>query len=534
MSTEIRSSGATSTARTVVGLLLVVPAVAGLIGGYVAPTLDTVSGSVVDRSPLGSGPGSPGLEAYGEVGGDAATAILTATAWAVVPGVALLVVAPALALAAHLGGRTGRWLARLLLALPAAALAPFAVALGWSLSRLAAGEPDATSVGRLLVVWATTAGLACAAGVTAYLAVLRGARTVPGAWAGAVVVAAVLTAAAVALAIQDGAYALALGSTAETGAVPSELVLRLGFAFLDFRAAAVVGTVLLIVLGTLGLAVTALLVLTGARLEVLDDREPGDAIGAAGPTARTVGVVVTAAGGSLVLVLAGAALWPWLSRSAATGVPDGVSALQVAADTWLPPLLTATVSVGLAAVAAFGVGALRPLGQWSESLLLIFAPWLFVGTVPLVVARFETLQELGLVGESLSLVPQAWVAIPGLVVLTLLFRGQELRRHRLRGPGEPPRPMGRAVVLPALPMVAAVWVVTWVVLVQDPVWSYVTAVGDDLTAHILVLRQIRMTAGTDVSLGLVMPAGLLAVLVLAVAAFQILHLDRLALRLGRR
>jgi hypothetical protein len=74
------------------------------------------------------------------------------------------------------------------------------------------------------------------------------------------------------------------------------LVLDLGFSTLELGAAAAVSTILLIVLGILGIAVTALLVATGFRLEVGNRAEPGPS--RVSVAARAAGAVVAAAGRS--------------------------------------------------------------------------------------------------------------------------------------------------------------------------------------------------------------------------------------------
>ncbi|MGF1653400.1 MAG: hypothetical protein ACFCUP_08810 [Actinomycetales bacterium] len=542
--TMVTSGGRTSAAGMAGGLLLVVPATVALVVGYVVPSLRTVVDSLTDPDPLRGGAGTPaGFGAYRIATGDAVAAFGTAVSWALVPVLVLLVVAPPLALAAHVGGRAGRVPVRVLLTFPLAALAPFAVAVGWTLSRAGEAPTGPSTLPAAVVVWATTIGLACAVGVTAYLAVLRGARSVAGAVAAAGVSGAVLAVTALALALQDGGYALGLGPVTGRGA-PFQLVVNFGFSTLQVGSAAAVSTILLAVLGLLGIAVTVLLVVTGVRLEVLGRTRPGgadeageaDALrgGHAAPVRRLAAVLATA-GALAVLVVTVAALWPWLSRIGADDVPDGVSVAAVLANTWLPPLVTATVSVGVAAAAAFGIGALRPLGRWSEVLLLLFAPWLFVGTLPLVLARFSTLRDLGQLGEPVSALPQAWVAIPGLVVLTLLWRGQELRRRAAAARGEPTSTW-RSLLLPALPMVGAVWLLTWVVLAQDVVWPYATGSNPaDVNAYSLVLRQVLVfLGGPGAPVGLVMPAGVLVTLVLVIGALQLLYLDRVAVRLGHR
>ena len=44
------------------------------------------------------------------------------------------------------------------------------------------------------------------------------------------------------------------------------------------------------------------------------------------------------------------------------------------------------IQLPIAYLGALGIGALRPLGRYSEWLLLPFSPWLFITALPLSVA----------------------------------------------------------------------------------------------------------------------------------------------------
>ena len=169
--------------------------------------------------------------------------------------------------------------------------------------------------------------------------------------------------------------------------------------------------VMVVVLAVLGVAAVALLVAFRARMVVVarDTAEP--------LVDRRRGMVLALVVG-VVLAAGWFALWPWL-RGLFEGLePDGYDAVRALSATWVPALPSTLVSVGVAVLAGFGIGALRPFGHRSEWLLMLFAPWLFVGVAPYAVARFLD-QNRGLVSHT----PPMWLSVPALVVFTLLFAG---------------------------------------------------------------------------------------------------------------
>src|SRR5262249_40401530 len=156
----------------------------------------------------------------------------------------------------------------------------------------------------------------------------------------------------------------------------------------DASSGAAVSTLLLGVLLLLGAGVTVLVVRSGLRLEFdRGGRSPG------WPASRAAGVAIGRGAllGLLAVTLHG--LGPLLGHvvgDPAPATPSRTSAGQIAANTWLPPLPPALVGVVAAALAAFGIGVLRPLGRHSEWLLLPFGLFLFVGIGPLATSAFTS------------------------------------------------------------------------------------------------------------------------------------------------
>ena len=151
--------------QVAVGLVLILPALVLLLTSYVEPLYWTVTSSFRKFSGLRLTGGSEAVgwdnydAAYSQ--GRLADAHWFALSLAVVPILLVLLLAPVLAWAAHAGGTWARWVVRIGLALPIAAFAPVAIALGHveSSTRTA--------------YWLGTFGLVVALAATAYLAALR-------------------------------------------------------------------------------------------------------------------------------------------------------------------------------------------------------------------------------------------------------------------------------------------------------------------------------------------------------------------------
>ena len=145
----------------------------------------------------------------------------------------------------------------------------------------------------------------------------------------------------------------------------------------------------LVVGGMLGIIVTAALVAHRLRVEVLTQVDPPTGTRRSG--AGTVGLVL----GLLVLVEAAVAIGPYVVGVVnAPPVPSPFGGHNVVAS-WVPTLLGATLQLVVAALGAIGLGWFRPVGRARLRLLLLFAPWLFVGSGPLWFVRFHPLVEDG-------------------------------------------------------------------------------------------------------------------------------------------
>ena len=485
--------------RRVIGLLLVLPAFVALLVSYVVPTYRTVRMST-QRFNLITPARDVGLDNYRQIGAEAAQSLGYAARLAILPLLIVLVVAPALAYAAYRTGRIGRRVVRLAFVVPMACCAPTVLAAAW----LADGRLEFRGVGAAM--WLTTVGLVCGVAVTVYLAAIRR-------WSAVLAVGGLLGLTTLAVAVQALAFPWLLGLGRGTGTVttPAALAFDLGFRRFSFGLASVLMTILLATLAVLGLAAMAIVLFTRLRLEVL----PAPVDEPAGWTpGRVTAAFIGGAGLLVVLTVTAYGLWPLFAHLGTSTVEA-----DVVVNTWLPPLVSTVVGVTLAAAAGFGIGGLRPLGRWSEALLLPFAPWLFVGLGPLALANYDSARLGGRLDTFAVLVPPTWLAIPALVVFAVLARGL------VASPGG----FRRA----ALPMVAIVGAATWLVQVQELAWALLAASKDHRNGAYVLLNQLNTYGRSEIETGVALPGAAIVLFAAGLAIAQLFYLDRVVIRTGR-
>lgn len=522
--TIVQEQPAKPTAQVVVGLVLVLLALIPLIITYVEPVLWTLRSSFRPENIVALSDDVADNRFSFENFGDLPRAgffggIGAALVFAVVPILVVLIAAPVLAWAAHLGGRVARWIVRGLLALPLAAYAPAAV--------IAAGIFDDGIHQMRSMYWWGTFGLIAALAVTAYLAALRRRDPARGPWGALAVAVAIGFVAVLAAALQEFTYSSVV--VTDEGAPPMGRLWIEATSRFDFGPLAAGSALILLVVMLLGLGTTVLIVLTGLRLEFDSsarsaDERPG------WPTSRVVGAVV--GGVALIVVLALTSYGLSSEFGHLFDTQTGLDDLgNVGVNTWIPPLLSTMVGVFAATAAAFGISWLRPLGRHSEWLLVPFGLFLFVGLGPLAL-RFFAADFDDKDGEMsfLSLVPPWWVAVPALFGLSLLLRGQALRGEALRQEGRPGSTVG--LLLPVLPMLAVVFLITWVAQAQDVGWAFVANPSGDPAYQSGPMALFTAARFGTVPVSLALPAAVIVLLFVLAVVTQLFYLDRIALRVG--
>ncbi|MEU6072361.1 sugar ABC transporter permease [Micromonospora sp. NPDC047074] len=533
--------GISRVAQVVTGLLLLVPAVGALLWSYVLPSVSTLVKSFRRGGLPGRPTESAGGDNYAQVIergflGDLGFALLLA----LVPLLLALVVAPLLAFVAERAGRGPRLVTRALLALPLAAYAPVAVGAAWTLDRFEsdrdawAQAPTLTAVRTVALL---TAGLVVAVGTTLFLGALRR-RTSDGrpgdgrSGPAALAVGGVLGLTVVAVTVQSWSLQWPVLAARGDEAGPLVRIVRDSLVRAQFGVGAAGSVLLLVLLAVLGLLAVGLLLVTRTRISFTGwrDRPAGGTPEAGGRNPAALGLL--AVGLLVFLGVLAYVLAPWLRALTADTppLPSGVSTGSIQANTWLPPLISAVVGVGLAALAGFAVGGLRPLGRASELLLLPFAPWLFVGDGPLALAHFLRAREADQVDTFVGLIPPGWLSIPALVLFTLFFRGQ---RDRWAAGGR----FAPTMLLPALPLLAGAGLVSWLAGAQGWLWPQLVVrdVQHAPATNLVVMRLAERFGDGDAAQGLiaqVLPLPMLVLFLAGFVALQLLYLDRLVVRAG--
>ncbi|GAB3415489.1 hypothetical protein [Flindersiella endophytica] len=539
-------AGGRNPAAVVVGLVLAVPALVALIVNYLLPTIWTVNSSFQDVNLLQDRPAEPvGAKNYTAVFENLGGILGYGAAFALLPLLTFLIAAPLMAFAAHHSGMAGRWVLRILLALPMVCVAPAALATAFLMDQVgkesSLSSTSSAPFALLAATWLGGFGLLFGVGLTVYLAALRRRDTEGSVWPGLLAVAGlgVLTIPAIALQTFTYPYVVTAGGPANSTVTPMLEVFDLGFRRLSIGPAAAASTVVLVVLGLLGLLAALLVIFTGLRIEHDPLRRSADDP-TGWPSSRVIATVLGGLGLLISLPFLWNGIWPALSRAISRTGGEQVAAASPAelfVNTWLPPLVSVAVSVTLAALAGFGIGALRPLGRYSELLLLPFAPWLFVGLAPLAIAKWNVVREADQLNTFIGLIPPVGIAIPALFVFTLLFKGQTRRREEMLASGMSPGDAGVRAYLPALPMIVLVAGFSWLVQSLDIFWPLLVAADpDSQTGPLVMLRAMAQFAfsqdGPPIFLGLPVVAVVVSALILA--AGQVLYLDRIAIRAGRR
>ncbi len=488
----------------IIGGLLFVPA---LLYGLVVllwPSLRTISTSMMKTRFFGPGQWV-GLENYramlsnGQVAGAFGfTALLI--------GVRLIVVALVLTLLIwafrQIGGR-GRSAILWLFALPLALFSPTAMAIAWR-TRFAGSmmlvSPDSARWAFIGVDALLTFGVVL--GIGAVCAYLLSYRQPDGQTRRNPTLITVLCAlfAVIALGLQSWSLGMALTNGGPQNATQSVsfLAYRISFQFMDFGSGAALNTILMLIVGVLGVITAVLLIANEVQIAPASPRaEP------VGGGSRIAALAVLA-----VLLLIGlfglSPLFAAMRSSSGVlslfGVPSSSSeflpteeVMRASVLGFMPSLLSVlVVQVPFTYLTALAIGWLRPLGRYSEWLLLLLAPWLFMTDFPLALTFFEQYQRLGLLNSLAALQTPFLLCIPGVFVLTFFFKGHQPHWEAARQRQEPYAFL-RLVLLPSLPLVIMLAVGLLIVQTRALYWPFLMLNDPNLSVGTVTL--IRLMSG---------------------------------------
>jgi len=504
------------TARIALALLLLAAPVIAAISAYLLPTLRTIQLSRIEGLSVFDSAGTVGPANYDQVltegtFADGLTALAGPVAAMVLTGAVL---APLAAWLLHRSGPRVRTAAAVVWSLAAITFAPAALTVAALIDRVAADADRQAS----LYDWPVLiSGVVLGLGVLAGLAAMRGDRT--GKRTGLVVTAALTALALVAAGLQTFAYSFISGAPKDVETPVSQIFDGL-YSGISPGLSTAKSVLLMAILAALGLAAALVFITARARIDV----EPR-AADAPAPGRTALGAV------ALVLLLAAAvyALLPWLARLG-EDTSEGADLWLAIRRTWGPPLVTTAVALPAAALGGYAIGALRPLGNASRWLLLLFAPWLFVGSGPLGAANLEAVAGEGEYMVIGSFPPRAWVAIPLLFVFAALFWGLEDRRRAALVQGAEPREARLAFFNAAWPMIVLMGLALLLVNAQDLFWQQLTFQDMLSSGPMISALENQEFEQSGVALGFPIP--LLVGYALAATAAAMWYLPRLAIRTG--
>jgi hypothetical protein len=343
--------------------------------------------------------------------------------------------------------------------------------------------------------------------------------------------------ATIALSLQDFSlsYTLTGGGPLNATTTLAMFQFRQAFQFYRFGVSAALSVLLLAALMLCGLAAGAALVFSGLRLSfvsrVADRTPPG--------SSKAVPLLV------LILILL--CLLPacvlgllpnlWVARLGLRPLVGEVLLesfpwVRVLTNTFLPLTLSVfLVQLPIAYAGALGIGALRPLGRWSEMLLLPFTPWLFVTILPVSLPAFLRLLEYGGMNRLLSLPPPLWLNVPMLVILTLFFKGQQAAWEEAQARGKAGTFFSQ-VILPSLPLALLLGAAALFFSAGDLYWPLIVANQPDRFTVPVALAWLhgqyamngRLMASVLIRLMLPITVGFFIVF----AVFQVFYLDHLS------
>ncbi len=219
--------------------------------------------------------------------------------------------------------------------------------------------------------------------------------------------------------------------------------------------------------------------------------------------------------------------------------PDGFSSLEFSSilRMWgvsiLPPLLVILfIQLPIAYLGGLAIGVVRPFGKFSNWLLLLFSPWLFVTSVPLAFATFESFRKMELVNSPAALIQPILLSVPMLFILTLFFNGQHFKWQRAREEGTPTvSAFFKHLIVPSLPLAALMASLSLLAASQDlfmPLLTGLSIENHTATTNILMYLGSMKPAGTSSIIAL-FGLPLFIFFFIVFAALQVFYLNRLVL-----
>lgn len=549
----------------IAGIVLLLPALLCCVMEMVIPTVRTFVMSLQDVAPLAQSGEFIGLENYTTIFGQPATgpALIFTLISLVVRLAVVAVVPPVLAWAAARCKRPVRLGVRVALAAPVALFIPIAVTTAWLVlfhpadglippgAFISLADPGRARAALLVIDTLYTFGLACGLGAIVYMPIWRRPdgspalsfkdvlRPLLATWGVGILATAALTLGTLGLGL-----ILPSGGPGRSTLTLSLLFHQLTYVMFSFGPGAAIASLILLATLALGTAAGLLVILTRVRLAMEGAVRATEDV-AEQPDTRKRSPLPAIVLGATLLIVMGACLisalpFGWLMpQSFAEGgfgrLLEEVTLGRSILNTLAPPLAAVAVQLGVAYLAALGIGALQPLGKHSAWLLLPFSPWLFVTVVPLSLSSLAGALKLDENLAFLRLVPPILFSVPALFVLTLFFRGQAdaWRRETEAGAGSKAAAFFNRLILPSLPLVGVLLVLMLFAGWQSVYWPMLAGrvlEGLPLSVTLYRLRSVVAASKPLLAAGMTLVFVPLSVFCfLGLSLFHLLYLDRLVL-----
>ncbi|MBN1221251.1 MAG: hypothetical protein JXM69_20170 [Anaerolineae bacterium] len=573
---SVEQSGASGkgTGRIILGLTLLAPAIICCISELAVPTFKTLITSLQETNPLGQEAKFVGLENYSRLFQDEIfTGALGFTMlWLMVRLLVVALIPLLLALIVNQFGRRVRIPLRLLYAIPVVLFGPLLMALAWPLTlqpsfgifqgQVLLADREQVRQTFLSIDALYVLGLASGIGLVVYLAALRSeAEAAPSRLKALIPLGAswligLLATGALTLQSFIWSFALTRGGPANVTTTLGLYQYKMTFQHFRFGFGAAVASLSLMALVLLGIMAGLIIIFAGLKLKTLSPGQGTTLLsGMNKPLAIILLVLILLVSLSLGALSVLPLLWNALTSFKSPAELAQASSLWPTSPTleayarlgkMIPlgralinstmPLLAALLLLQLpvAYLGALGIGALRPLGRWSELLLLLFSPWLFVAIGPLSLPAFEGMRQAGILDTFIGLAPPILISVPILFILTLFFKGRASTWQAAQAEGQPATgAFFKTLILPSLPLVVLLAFAAFFIGLQETLWPLVVTRGPEqgtITTTLLSLQgQFRSMApllAAAVTL-FWLPFSLFFGVILAI--FQIFYLERLSL-----
>jgi hypothetical protein len=302
-----------------------------------------------------------------------------------------------------------------------------------------------------------------------------------------------------------------------------------GFTDPSLQPAAKFGLIMVSLTGLVGLVSGILLVTTNLQVYVAKDQATPKSL--AGCVPLLAGSVSMLSAAVSCLILFAGIFWTThgsgtldlrLALAKADVIGSAVGTEIGMSLAWLAIVVPTTY------LAAFGIGALRPLGRFSEWLLLPFFPFFFISIVSLWSPFYLAIFRFHLFANPVALLYPFLVSVPFLVYLTFFFKGQTNRWRN----ADPHPSFFQAVVLPSWPVTVTFALVSALFAARDSFWSFLVPNGFKTPGALLMSATETFDLSFFRIVILTLSVGTLLVFFPILAYLQVSVVDRLRIRVG--